>query len=86
MLSAAKVAQKNVDAPLAVLGGEPVRKRPMPARSALGPAEERIIKEVIGFRQFSLRGEFAASGEWGLVCLAFNLKRFHTLSLSKAAS
>jgi transposase len=45
-----------------------------------------IIKEVIGFRQFSLRGEFAASGEWGLVCLAFNLKRFHTLSLSKAAS
>ncbi|HEY5001663.1 MAG TPA: transposase [Ktedonobacteraceae bacterium] len=39
-----------------------------------------IIKEVLGFRQFSLRGELAAAGEWGLVCLAFNLKRFHTLS------
>ena len=39
-----------------------------------------IIKEVLGFRQFSLRGELAASGEWCLVCLAFNLKRFHTLS------
>jgi hypothetical protein len=40
-----------------------------------------IIKEVLGFRQFSLRGELAAAGEWSLVCLAFNLKRFHTLSL-----
>jgi len=39
-----------------------------------------IIKEVLGFRQFSLRGEQAAAGEWCLVCLAFNLKRFHTLT------
>ena len=38
-----------------------------------------IIKEVLGFRQFSLRGEQAASGEWCLVCLAFNLKRLHRL-------
>jgi hypothetical protein len=38
-----------------------------------------IIKEVMGFRQFSLRGERAAAGEWCLVCLAFNLKRLHTL-------
>lgn len=43
-----------------------------------------IIKETLGFRQFSLRGELAAAGEWGLVCLAFNLKRFHTLSLAQA--
>jgi len=39
-----------------------------------------IITEVLGFRQFSLRGEAAVAGEWLLVCLAFNLKRFHTLS------
>jgi len=39
-----------------------------------------IIKEVLGFRQFSLRGLFAAAGEWSLVCLAFNLKRLHVLS------
>ena len=39
-----------------------------------------IIKEVLGFRQFSLRGEQQVEGEWSLVCLAFNLKRFHTLS------
>ena len=38
-----------------------------------------IIKEVLGFRQFSLRGLDAATGEWWLVCLAFNLKRLQTL-------
>jgi transposase len=38
-----------------------------------------IIKEVLGFRQFSLRGMHAVAGEWCLVCLAFNLKRMHTL-------
>ncbi len=43
-----------------------------------------IIKQVLGFRQFSLRGELAAAGEWGLVCLAFNLKRLHTLSFCKS--
>jgi transposase len=41
-----------------------------------------IIKEVLGFRQFSLRGLHAAAGEWCLVCLAFNLKRMYTLSLA----
>ena len=38
-----------------------------------------IIKEILGFRQFSLRGLRAAAGEWSLVCLAFNLKRMHVL-------
>jgi len=38
-----------------------------------------VIKEVLGFRQFSLRGLCAVTGEWWLVCLAFNLKRWHTL-------
>jgi len=38
-----------------------------------------IIKEVLGFRQFSLRGKQAAAGEWCLVCMAFNLKRLHIL-------
>jgi transposase len=40
-----------------------------------------IIKEILGFRQFSLRGLFAAGGEWTLVCLAYNLKRLHTLQI-----
>lgn len=41
-----------------------------------------IIKEVLGFRQFSLRGLADAAGEWGLVCLAWNLKRLHKLVTS----
>jgi len=38
-----------------------------------------IIKEILGFRQFSLRGLAAVAGEWCLVCLAWNLKRLHIL-------
>jgi transposase len=38
-----------------------------------------IIKEVLQFRQFSLRGLVAAAGEWSLMCSAFNLKRLHSL-------
>lgn len=38
------------------------------------------IKEVMGFRQFSLRGLPAVTGEWCLVCLAFNLRRLHVLT------
>jgi transposase len=40
-----------------------------------------IIKEVLGFRQFSLRGLGKVAGEWCLVCLGYNLKRWHRLSL-----
>ena len=38
-----------------------------------------VIKHVIGFRQLLLRGLQKAKGEWSLVCLAYNLKRMHTL-------
>ena len=38
-----------------------------------------VIKEILGFRQFSLRGLKKVTGEWCLVCLAFNLKRLHIL-------
>ncbi len=38
-----------------------------------------IIKEIMGFRQFSLRGLKKVTGEWCLVCLAFNLKRMYVL-------
>jgi hypothetical protein len=40
-----------------------------------------IIKEVLGFRRFSLRGAERVSLEWSLVCLAWNLKRLHTLGM-----
>ena len=38
-----------------------------------------IIKEIMGFRRFRLRGLEAVTGEWNLVCIAFNLKRLHPL-------
>jgi transposase len=38
-----------------------------------------IIKEVLGFRQFSLRGTEKVTGELGLVSLAFDLKRISVL-------
>lgn len=41
-----------------------------------------IIKQVLGFRQFSLRGLDAVKGEWKLVAIAFNLKRMHVLVAS----
>jgi transposase len=40
------------------------------------------IKEVLGFRRFSLRGEAKARGEWNVVCLAVNLKRLHRLGMA----
>lgn len=41
-----------------------------------------IIKEVMGFRRFMLRGLTSVQGEWTLVCLAFNLKRLCVLNLA----
>jgi transposase len=38
-----------------------------------------IVKEILGFRQFSLRGRVAVAGEWCLVCLAYNLRRLHVV-------
>ena len=39
-----------------------------------------IIKEVMGFRRFMLRGIDGVTGEWTLVCIAFNLKRLGRLT------
>ena len=39
-----------------------------------------IIKSVMGFAQFSLRGAEAADGEWTLASIAWNLKRMYNLA------
>nr|MCH9826631.1 transposase [Gammaproteobacteria bacterium] len=39
-----------------------------------------IIKQVMRFRQFLVRGIKNVKAEWGLVCLAFNLKRMAVLN------
>lgn len=44
-----------------------------------------IIKSVLGFRQFLLRGVNKASLEWELVCLAYNFRRLHTVTVGSKA-
>ena len=39
-----------------------------------------IIKEVMGFRRFMLRGIASVQREWSLVCMAYNIKRLHKLN------
>lgn len=39
-----------------------------------------IVKAVMGFRSFLLRGKDAAEGEWTLACIAYNIKRMHVLT------
>ena len=39
-----------------------------------------VIKHVMGFRQFMLRGFEKSQGEWSLMCIAYNLKRLHTIT------
>lgn len=44
-----------------------------------------IIKAVLGFRHFLLRGLAKVTGEWNLVCLAYNLKRLQVLNATSAS-
>jgi transposase len=60
------------------IGKEVYRLRKSTVEPVIG-----IIKEILGFRQFSLRGLINVTGEWCLVCLAFNLKRMHSLGLAQ---
>ena len=45
-----------------------------------------IIKTILGFRQFSLRGLAHVTGEWNLVAMAWNLKRMFVLAGSCRAA
>jgi hypothetical protein len=38
-----------------------------------------VIKEVLGFRRFSMRGKEKAESEWSLICLSYNLKKIFKL-------
>ncbi|HEY8780562.1 MAG TPA: transposase [Mucilaginibacter sp.] len=58
-------------------GGDIYKKRKQTVEPVFG-----IIKETLGFRRFSLRGEQQTDGEWSLVCLAYNLKRLFKLSIA----
>jgi hypothetical protein len=45
-----------------------------------------VIKSVLGFRQFLLRGVEKVGLEWQLVCLAYNLKRLHVMGAGSKLS
>lgn len=45
-----------------------------------------IIKAVMGFRRFMLRGLAKVSLEWDWVCFAYNLKRLHRMDAKLQAS
>lgn len=55
-------------------GQSAYRKRKMTIEPIFG-----IIKQALGFRQFSLRGIEKIEGEWSLMCTAYNLKRMWSL-------
>src|SRR6516225_1956554 len=60
------------------------RKRYLRRQASVEPVFG-IIKRVLGFRPFSLRGLQKVTLEWNLVCVAYNLKRLHKLiGLAKA--
>ena len=52
-------------------------------RKWLSEAPNGWIKEVLGFRRFSLRGLKKVQGEWDLVCLALNVKRMQGLQAAR---
>lgn len=43
-----------------------------------------IIKHIMGFRQFMLRGFENVKGEWNLVAISWNLKRLHKITTNMA--
>jgi transposase len=55
-------------------GRERYRKRKHLVESPFG-----WVKNVLGFREFSLRGMRKVRGEWNLLCLALNLRRMRGL-------
>ena len=61
------------------------KMKTQPARTAyrrrkwLAEPPNGWIKNVLGFRQFSMRGLHKAQAEWKLVCMALNLRRMATM-------
>jgi len=49
-------------------------------RKWLSEALNGWVKEVLGFRRFSIRGARKVRGEWHLACLALNINRMAALA------
>lgn len=75
--SAHGATQRMADRLASVAGRARYRRRKAIVEPVIG-----WVKAVLGFRRFSLRGAAKARGEWTVVCLAVNLKRFHRLTMA----
>ncbi len=84
--------EQRADPPPPVAESDPVEQMRYRLRTKAGRALYRlrqqtvepvfgIIKEAMGFRRFCLRGQAGVDLEWTLVCLAYNLRRLHRLSV-----
>jgi len=58
-------------------GKEIYKKRKQTVEPVFG-----VIKKILGFRRFSLRGEAETDAEWSLICSAYNLKRFFKMQMA----
>ena len=72
-----RATQRMADRLASVDGRARYRRRKVIVEPVIG-----WIKEVLGFRRFSLRGVVKVRAEWNLVCLAVNLKRWHRLAIA----
>ena len=85
--TAASPAVERADAPKTPTPVEAMaHKQKTPAGRALCALRKQtpepvfgVIKSVLGFRQFSMRGLEKARGEWSLATMAWNLKRMFAL-------
>ncbi len=62
---------------------DPEQKKLYQQRCALIEPVFGMIKEVLGYRRFLLRGLEKVCGEWGLICTAFNLRKLFQAELAK---
>ena len=60
--------------------GTPEGRARYAERKWLSEAPNGWIKEVLGFRCFSVRGLKQVAGQWDLVCLALNVKRLGAIA------
>ena len=58
----------------------PERRKLYPLRKQTPEPVFGIIKSVLGFRQFLLRGLDKVRGEWAIVTMAWNMKRMFALA------
>ena len=57
--------------------GTPQGRRLYATRKHIAEPPFGWIKQVLGFRRFSVRGPEKVRGEWALVCLALNARRLY---------